>query len=78
MDAEIDRLDSEGITSPVDASEWITGVVPVPKMDGKVRITADLRYLNSWIVPERSNQPTYDELMMKCRGMQFASTISAT
>ncbi len=38
VDVEINKLDSEGIISPVDASDWVTGVVPVPKKDGKVRI----------------------------------------
>ncbi len=40
-----------------------------------VRITSDLRYLNSWIIPERYNQPTYEEVMRKCVGMQYAMVI---
>ena len=39
--AELDRLQSLGIISPVPFSRWSAPIVPVVKQDGSVRICED-------------------------------------
>ena len=41
VELELDRLQSEGILSPVEFSEWAAPIVPVVKQDGTVRICGD-------------------------------------
>lgn len=43
VEAEIDRLEKEGILSKVNYSEWATPVVPVPKQSGAVRLCGDFK-----------------------------------
>ena len=38
VEKELDRLQSEGITSPVEFTEWASHMVSVVKQDGSVRI----------------------------------------
>lgn len=39
----MDRLQNEGILSPVEFSEWTAPIVPVLKQDGTVRICGDYK-----------------------------------
>ena len=41
VEKELDRLQSEGIISPVEFTEWAAPIVPVVKQDGSVRICGD-------------------------------------
>ena len=43
VEMELDRLQSEGILSPVEFSEWATPLVPVVKQDGTVRICGNYK-----------------------------------
>lgn len=43
IELELDRLESEGIISPVEFSEWAAPIVPVVKPDGSVRICGDYK-----------------------------------
>ena len=43
VEKELDRLQSEGIISPVEFTEWVAPVVPVVKQDGSVRICGDYK-----------------------------------
>ena len=43
VELELDRLQSEGILSPVEFSEWAAPIVPVVKQDGTVRICGDYK-----------------------------------
>ena len=43
VEAELDRLESDGIITKVDWSEWATPIVPVPKQSGSVRICGDFK-----------------------------------
>ena len=38
VDAEIERLQKEGIITPIEWSEWVTPIVVVPKPDGTIRL----------------------------------------
>ncbi|XP_055923526.1 uncharacterized protein LOC129953979 [Eupeodes corollae] len=43
MNIEIDRLESEGIITKMQYSEWGTPVVPIIKKDGSIRLCADYK-----------------------------------
>ena len=43
VETDLDRLQSEGIISPVEFSEWAAPIVPVVKQDGKVLIGGDYK-----------------------------------
>jgi len=43
VEMELDRLQSEGIISPVEFTEWAAPIVPVVKRNGSVRICADYK-----------------------------------
>ena len=43
VEKELDRLQSEGIISPVVFTEWAAPIVPVVKQDGSVRICGDYK-----------------------------------
>ena len=40
---ELDRLQSEGIISPIEFTEWAAPIVPVVKQDGSVPISGDYK-----------------------------------
>ena len=42
VEAEIDRMEKDGILKSVPYSEWASPIVIVPKPDGTIRICADL------------------------------------
>ena len=43
VDAELKRLESEGILEKVTFSDWATPIVPVVKPNGEVRICGDFK-----------------------------------
>ena len=43
LEQELDQLQSEGIISPVEFTEWAAPIVPVMKQDGSVRICGDYK-----------------------------------
>ena len=43
VEKELDRLQSEGIISPVEFTQWAAPIVPVVKQDGLVRICGDYK-----------------------------------
>ena len=43
IEAELKRLEAEGIIEKVPHSKWATPIVPVPKGDGKIRICGDYK-----------------------------------
>lgn len=43
VEAELEKLEKEGIITKVDWSEWATPIVPVPKSNGSVRICGDFK-----------------------------------
>ena len=43
IEAELDKLELQGIVYRVDTSEWATPIVAIPKKDGSVRICGDFK-----------------------------------
>ena len=59
VEKELDRLQSEGILSPVEFTEWAAPIVPVVKQDGLVRICSDYKCtvnqvskLDNYLIPK--------------------------
>ncbi len=44
VDKELDTMESTGVISKVETSEWASPLVVVPKADGRVRITGDFKH----------------------------------
>ena len=43
LEAELDRMQRDGIIEPTDNSEWATPLVIVPKSNGKIRVCGDFK-----------------------------------
>ncbi|XP_072178233.1 uncharacterized protein [Diadema setosum] len=43
VEQELDRLEKCGVLTPIEHSEWSTGIVPVPKKDGTVRLCGNYK-----------------------------------
>ena len=43
VEAELEKLQKDGVISPVTLSEWATPLVVVPKGDGRVRLCGDFK-----------------------------------
>ena len=60
---ELDRLEREGIITPVASSEWATTIVIVPKKDGSIRICGDFRTtVNKAIKVDKYPLPKVDDI----------------
>ena len=59
---EIDSMLRQGVISPVTVpTEWCSGIVPVPKPNGRVRICVDLTPLNKAVQRETHPMGSVDE-----------------
>ena len=70
---EIDRLISEGICEPVSHSKWASGLVPVLKKDGSLRLCGDYKPVNKAILLDRYPIPKVQDLLS---GLADASVFS--
>ncbi|XP_062703516.1 uncharacterized protein K02A2.6-like [Aedes albopictus] len=69
VDAELNRLESMGIISPVDFSEWAAPIVAVRKPNGRVRICADYSTgLNDALEANNYPLPTPEEIFAQLAG----------
>ena len=60
---ELDRLEQEGIITPVTHSKWAAPIVPVPKRDGKFRVCGEYKVtINQALAQEEYPYQT----LMKC------------
>uniref|UniRef100_A0A1I8IKK8 Reverse transcriptase n=1 Tax=Macrostomum lignano TaxID=282301 RepID=A0A1I8IKK8_9PLAT len=64
VDKELQLLEQLGIIEPVDGpAPWVARMVVVPKKEpGEVRITQDLRDVNRFVIRERHQIPTFEEV----------------
>ena len=66
---EIDRLEREGILSPVSYSEWASPVVIVTRPNGRICLCGDFKStLNPVLENEEYPMPTADELFNEMQG----------
>ncbi|PIO61946.1 reverse transcriptase [Teladorsagia circumcincta] len=76
LDAEIDRLVSNGVISPVDHSEWAAPIVAVKKKNGQIRLCADFSTgLNDALQLHQHPLPTAEEVFTRVNGGQIFSQI---
>ena len=69
---ELNRMEKEGIiTKILSPTDWVAGIVVVPKPNGKVRICVDYSELNKWVKRERFVLPSTNELLSKLAGAQY-------
>ena len=75
VEKELNRLQSLGVITPVDSSEWAAPVVVVKKANGEIRICGDYSTgLNSVIAPNLYPIPTLEELYSRLvNGRVFAT-----
>ncbi|XP_052223951.1 uncharacterized protein K02A2.6-like [Dreissena polymorpha] len=63
IEKELDSLESQGIISKVDTSEWATPIVPVVKGNGDVRICGDFKVtVNQSIKVDRYPLPRIEDI----------------
>lgn len=69
IDAELDRMMSEGIISPVETSDWGTPVVPVIKRSGDIRLCGDFKItLNPVLEDDKYPVPRIEDIFATLQG----------
>ena len=73
---EIEYLQQEGILEPVEASEWATPLVVVPKANGRLRVCGDYKVtINQCVEKKVYPLPTTEDLFAQIAGGQFFSKL---
>ena len=76
--AEIDRMITEGVISPVEQpTDWCSGIVVVPKPNNTVRICVDLTVLNHAVLREVHPLRSVDENLAKLSGSKIFTKLDA-
>ena len=76
IDVELERMEAEGIISPVSWSEWATPVVPVVKQNGNVRICGDFKVtVNPQLKVDQYPLPLIDDIFASLAGGEKFSKI---
>ncbi|EYB94088.1 hypothetical protein Y032_0175g486 [Ancylostoma ceylanicum] len=76
VNAEIDRLVSEGVLGPVDHSNWAAPIVVVRKSNGTIRICADFSTgLNDALMLHQHPLPTVEDVFNTLNGGELFSQI---
>ena len=76
MEHELERLENQGLTTPVQFSEWATPIVPVVKSDGIVRVCGDYKLTaNKVSKTEMYPLPKIEELFASLFGGQTFSKL---
>lgn len=77
VDKELQLLESLGIIEPVSGpAPWVARMKVVPKaQSGEVRITQDLRDVNKFVIRERHQIPTFEEVTGSMVGAKVFSEL---
>ncbi|XP_064463655.1 uncharacterized protein K02A2.6-like [Ornithodoros turicata] len=76
---ELEKLETQGILEPVQASRWATPIVIVRKKDNTLRICGDYRTtVNASVELASYPLPTIDQLLSTLRGGKFFSRVDLT
>ena len=71
----MDRLCKAGVVRKVNRSTWAAPTFIIPKKDGTVRVIADFRKLNEWIVRRPFPIPRIQDLLLKLEGFMYATSL---
>ena len=78
METELKSMETNGIILRVDIpTPWCSGIVPVPKKSGAVRICVDLKALNESVLREVYPLPTVVDLLGQLTGATIFSRLDA-
>ncbi len=72
---EVQLMEDQDIWEKVSESDWIHGMVTVPKGDGSVRITTDLSPLNVHVKPDNHPIPNVKDLFLELANAKYFSKI---
>ncbi|XP_054279604.1 uncharacterized protein K02A2.6-like [Macrosteles quadrilineatus] len=76
VEDELHRLESSGIISKVENSQWGTPIVPVKKPNGSVRLCADYKVTaNKLILDEKYSIPRIDDIFTHMNKGKFFCTL---
>lgn len=71
VEEELKRVENDGVLKPVEASNWATLIVCVPKTDGSVRICGEYKgKVNPAIQTEQFAIPTLEEIRRRVSSSQ--------
>ena len=69
IEAELDRLEKQGVIKPVQFSDWAAPIVPVIKRDGTVQICGDYKLIvNKAVKLEVYSLPRIKDLFLSLAG----------
>ena len=75
---ELNRMEQLGVITPVEApTDWCSGMVVVPKSNGRVRICVDLTKLDENVYRERHPLPVVDQTLAQIAGARIFSKLDA-
>ena len=75
---ELDSMLQQGVISPVTVpTAWCSGLVPVPKPNGNVRLCVDLTQLNKAVQREIHPMPSVDESLAKLGKSRYFTKFDA-
>jgi hypothetical protein len=75
VSAELQQMIKLDLIEKIDASQWVSNVVPIRKKDKKLRVCIDLTNVNKAIIPDTYPLPTQDELTSQLAGATVFSKI---
>ena len=79
IEAELKRLEAEGIIEKVPHSKWAAPIVPVPKGNGKIRICGDYKVtVNQSLQVDQYPLPKLEDLFASLAGGAKFSKIDLT
>ena len=76
IESELERMEAEGIVTPIQWSEWATPIVPVVKPNGTVRICGDFKVtVNPQLKVDQYPLPLIDDIFASLAGGKKFSKI---
>ncbi|XP_060085398.1 uncharacterized protein K02A2.6-like [Ylistrum balloti] len=79
VEEELERLQNEGIISPIEFSDWATPIVPVVKSSGRIRVCGDYKVtLNPVMNIEQYPLPRIEDIFASLSGGKKFTKIDLT
>ena len=76
VEAELTRLEKDGVLSKVEYSEWATPIVPVVKRNGSVRVCGDFKVsVNPVLLTEQYPLPRIEDIFANLAGGKHFSKL---